>query len=694
MNVLDFFYRLSPFRQESSLVKDNRTRAEIVRDATARFTIQEPPGQRSGVLNWMRQAVGGWLGPAESHGRSAGRYITGEKAAGGPRGVMLPAFLPFIDEQTGETETMRLWYRRMLRDPIIKAALLGKTFDVASLDLHVNAIDHGNSKDRLAAKFCDWNLNKRLKGRIPQLMIDILLPGLIDGYSVCEKVWEYQEQGRYEGKYVLDRLKQKDTGNDVVLVIDEFRNITGVLGLRYNAGYVFSPSDFAIFRYMPLYEYPGGMSDLRAIYTDYWMYDTVRKLRAIHAEKRAMPVLRGTYKDLSQRPALENVLSRIRWDNWIAAPEWAKVEALEFAGAAADIYDKMITDLKENIFIGIQGSSLQALVNKGGSNVRGDSSVQKSTSELFNWYLMAAGLAVLNEQLVPDMCDLNYAGLTGYPEAVMGGINEGELGKALAVDSGLIDKGLDLSKEYAYKKYGREKPRDANDVWKASPAPAPGGNAGNPTGGEGAGIQEPKTPPVPALAERPTGGIPIHAANGEGRKLAERVGHHLREMFNAPAPRKYAEEPLPPPKKEEPVIINFSPVINTGDGIAPDKLVEAVRAIQPPVVNNNIPDPAPITIMPAAVHVAAPNVQVAAPKVNIPPMKFADMPAPTLNVTVENVQAREIIVKKQEVKVDNKTEVKVDMPKIKRVKKKQDVHRKSPNGPATGVDSEETYEYE
>ena len=538
MNVLDFLYKMSPFghRQPGSdlVARDNRTRGEIIRDATARFTIQEPPGQRSGILNWMRQAVGGWLGPTESEGRDAGRYITGEKAAGGPRGVMLPAFLPFIDEQTGETETMRLWYRRMLRDPIIKAALLGKTFDVASLDLHTNVIEHGNSKDRLATKFCNWNLNNRIKGRAPQMAVDVCLPGLIDGYSLCEKVWAYQEQGRYEGKFVLDRLKQKDTGNDVVLVIDEFRNITGVLGLRYNAGYVFSPSDFAIFRYMPLYEYPGGMSDLRATYADYWMYDTVRKLRAICLDKRAMPVLKGTYKDLAQRPQLENVLSRIRYDNWIAAPDWAKIEALEFAGQAVDMYNKTIEDLKQNIFIGIQGAFLQALEGKG-ANARGDSSVQKSTSELFNWYLMVAFLAVVNEQIIPDMCDLNYAGLSGYPEAVMGGINEGELGKALAVDTGLIDKGLELSKEYAYKKYGREKPRDAGDVWKATPAPMPGDGAGVGPGtagsGGGAGITEPKPPPVPALSERPTQAIPVHAANGEGRKLAERVGHHLRAMF-------------------------------------------------------------------------------------------------------------------------------------------------------------------
>lgn len=473
-STLDAMMRLTPFERsqrasDAMTVRqpgDKRTYGEVVRDATARFDMQDPPGRATGVLNWLRQAVGGWPGAEMAHGKKAGAYVGSEKAASGPRGVKIPAFLPYIDEYTGETEQMRLWYRRMLRDPIVKAALYGKTFDVASLDLHVNPFNGGRtSKDRKAARYNEWNLTQRMRGKTPASVVDVCLPGLVDGYSVCEKVWAYQETGMYAGKYVLDKLKQKDagSGNDVVLVIDEYRNITSVMGLRYNQGQQFSPQDFVIFRYMPLFEYPGGTSDLRAVYADYWMYDTVRKLRAICLEKRAMPFLMGTYRDIAQRPSLETVLARIRWDNWIAAPEWAKVTAIETAGSAIDMYQKAIEDLKQNIFIGIQGAFLQSLEGKG-ANVRGDSSVQKSTSELFNWFLMVCYLAAINEQVVPDICDLNYSGLSGYPEAVMGGINEGELGKALIVDQGLLGMGLPLSKKAMYKKYGRQAPMSKEDA--------------------------------------------------------------------------------------------------------------------------------------------------------------------------------------------------------------------------------------
>ncbi len=871
MNPLAYLAELTFGKKPSpSVPHPTKTWGEQVRDATSRFTIQSPPGQSRGILPWLRQAVGGWIGPEKSAAYDAGKYVVAEKVAGGPRGVKLPAFLPFIDEKTGETEQMRLYYRMMMRDPIIKAALLGKTLDVASLDLHVNPMEGGNSRDRACARFTNWNLNQRVTGRAPRLAMDICLPGLIDGYSLCEKAWQHQETGKYRGSYVLDKLKGKDVDNDVVLIVDEYRNVTGILGLRYNAGYVFSPADFALFRYLPIFDYPGGQSDLRACYDDqtevltkdgwkkfpdlteadtvaalengrlvyqkptdyisyhysgkmfrqnsmhvdvcvtpnhrmwvaprgsgrfqfteaeslmdgsfpkivlykrdaewdgqeekeftlpgiewqmrqanqfgkygittrkiepktmpmddwlrflgfylaegwchrrkqgnrqcavcvaqnpgedleqmkqildrlgfaycvqesekpgkrcvtlrisnlqlwtylhklggsytkqvpsefkglssrqlgillewmmkgdgrhggtqyctvskklandtselflkcgfapciysekmphgiiwivaantkgiggtevnrtidersweeydgpvhcvtvpagiiyvrrngksywcgncyaeYWMYDTVRKLRMICLEKRSMPILKGTYRDMAQRPSLETILQRIRWDNWIAAPEWAKIEAIETAGQAVDMYQKALEDLKQNIFIGIQGAFLQALEGSNPS-ARGNSLVQKSTSDLFKWYLMTLFLSVLNEQVIPDIADLNYAGLSGYPEAIMGGIDEGSLGTMLNVDKGLQELGLTLSRKALYRKYGREEPSDPKDVLGMPAAPSgatPGGGQDQPRlGYDGASLQE--------MDDQPGGSPPTALVDLDGT-LAEYEG--------------------------------------------------------------------------------------------------------------------------------------------------------------------------
>ena len=71
--------------------------------------------------------------PKEAYGVSADQ----EKMASGPRAVTLPWFLPFFDQQDGETQEMRLAYRQMLRDPVVKGAVLGKLYGVAALDIKI-----------------------------------------------------------------------------------------------------------------------------------------------------------------------------------------------------------------------------------------------------------------------------------------------------------------------------------------------------------------------------------------------------------------------------------------------------------------------------------------------------------------------------------------------------------------------------
>ena len=82
-----------------------------------------------------------------------------------------------------------------------------------------------------------------------------------------------------------------DVTKDVILLTDEFRNVVGVQGLRFNPGVTFDPSKFVIYRHMPLFDNPTGMSDLRAVYSRWWMLDTVLKLRAVglEASQRLQP---------------------------------------------------------------------------------------------------------------------------------------------------------------------------------------------------------------------------------------------------------------------------------------------------------------------------------------------------------------------------------------------------------------------
>ena len=236
-----------------------------------------------------------------------------EKVRSGPQGVHLPWFLPYFDDQQNlsENAAMRLAYRKMPADPNVKAALYGKVAAIAGLELKVVPSDRKSQRATELSDLVQWNLTRAFRGGFPMLVWNVLVHAFIEGYSVCEKKWDRYGQGKFSGAWFLRDLKPKDTGRDVVLVTDEFRNVASVRALRYNAGQDFSPDDFVIFRHQPLFGNPTGQSDLRAVYSRYWLLDTTLKLRANGIERRALPLIVGHYQNAQDRPALEETLALV-----------------------------------------------------------------------------------------------------------------------------------------------------------------------------------------------------------------------------------------------------------------------------------------------------------------------------------------------------------------------------------------------
>lgn len=453
-------------------------------------TSSEQPAQKPsrGILSWLRQTLGGWAGPEHSQGSRAERDLRTERVRSGPLGVVLPWFLPYFDEQQtlSETPQMRLAYRRMLADPNVKAAFLGKALAVGALNLKINPARKKDKKDQRIADFVRWNLTEALADGVPGLIWSILSGALIDGYSVCEKVWAHEDRGDWRGKYYLRAAKPKDTGRDVVLETDEYRNIVGVRGLRYNPGITFPTEAFILYRHLPLWGVATGMSDFRAVYGRWWLLDTVLKLRAIGLEKRSLPVLVGTFLTPEQRPSLEASLALVKSQNWLAVPEGVRVEALNIAGSADGMFAEAIKDLKHDIFLGIQGAILQALEGSV-TDGAGNSSVHRSTADLFNWQLSHSVEQVLNDRqsgLIRDVVDLNFVA-DRYPRATLSAVDTGELLAEADLDQKIWSMGLDLSKEEMYEKYGRTPPDPENPDDCLSNKDSQGGGSGGAGGAMG-----------------------------------------------------------------------------------------------------------------------------------------------------------------------------------------------------------------
>lgn len=403
-----------------------------------------------------------------------------EKMAGGPRGVIIPWFLPFWDDQSGETQQMRTAYRQMLRDPVVKAAVLGKLYGVAALDIKITPVSD-DPGDVEVADFVEWSFTQRIKGMVPRMVESVILHALIDGYSVCEKVWGVEEHGRWAGYHVLRDLKPKDTDRDLVLKTDEYRNVVSIMGLRYNGGLEFDPRDYVIYTHLPLYNSPTGMADLRAAYGLYWVRDAAWKLRAAGLSTHSFPIIHGEYATIDQKPALERTLAQARMQNWMSYPAGVKIQALDIAGRSEEMFAKAISDLREEQFLGIQLAMLQALTGQAGAQ-RGSSAAHKDTSDLAKWFLAAVFCAVLNDHesgLIRDMVVRNFAGRQP-PKASMSGVDDLELAESLNIDKGLSELGWVHSKKDLSERYGRRIVTDPEDALKPAQSPPAGGEGFKP----------------------------------------------------------------------------------------------------------------------------------------------------------------------------------------------------------------------
>jgi len=263
--------------------------------------------------------------------------------------------------------------------------------------------------------------------------------------------------------------------------------------LKWNAGEIFDPAEYVVWRRLPLYGQPQGWSAFRAAYSSWWMLTTAMTLRAQGCVNRAFPIIVGEYDVPSRLQQLEATLGLAASRSWMAIPTGVKVTALEVAGSGETYFKDFITDLRERIVIAIRGAFLQQMQG-GQDKERGDSEVHEDAADLFVRFLQVSLCQVFNSRkhgLIRDFTDVNFSDVQQYHQLSFAKIDHGDLAKKLAVVVGLHrDLGLDLKKEEVYRAFGQEQP-DAGDegaVLKGAAPPgggAPGGEKPPPGGSPG-----------------------------------------------------------------------------------------------------------------------------------------------------------------------------------------------------------------
>jgi hypothetical protein len=397
-----------------------------------------------------------------------------EKVRSGPSRLILPVFLPYLDNYSRETQEMRRTYRYIgYADAYCSSAIKDIIYGVSNLELTVKPakttrLEKEHNKE--VADFVQWQLGDGMRDGRQGFIDRILYPGLVDGYSINEPVLEPVESGKWTGKIRCAALKTKDTGADVVLQLDDFRNIVGLLGLRYNAGRQFSPGGFLIYTNNSAYDLPTGTSELRAAYSPWWYKDTVEKLRSIFLQLLARPIPYARYQSGTAESLVESVksqLANLLKNAYFVLPETVLLDVLNVAGGAQAAYDKAISDYKHDIYQAITG---QTLANLEGlvEDARGNSAVHQSVRQIRVEQKAASIVSLLNDcgnGFVKNMVDLNYV-VSAYPTVSIAGVDVDELQAQLALDTGLKNLQYDLDDEEVQERYGRKLTK------AAGPAPA------------------------------------------------------------------------------------------------------------------------------------------------------------------------------------------------------------------------------
>jgi hypothetical protein len=448
-----------------------------------------------------------WGAPVPAHVPEAGRApppgqdverwarMTAERVRTWVVGGML-AFPPWLDNYTEETEAHRRAYRQMFAEPVVHAATMANVYSVAELEVQTHPQDPENPREQEAAEFVGHAL-RTVRGGVVGLVTALLTGALIDGWSLVEPVWEPVTEGKYRGKWAWRAVKAKDVRHLTPLV-DGFLNVIGIrsqaglLGLR-----VFDPADFLLYRNLSLFESPRGLSDYRAAYRAWWIMATAWRLRALGLERWSQPSLKGTYTDEGQhRQALEAALAGYQANTWLTVPLGCTVDAIDIANRGESDFKSAIADLREEMAIACSYATLTILTSAQ-TNPRGDSEVQKTTTQLKQWGLAANVGAVLTEQAAPPLTRLNYPGVPPCT-VTLGAVDEGALSARLRNDTGLVkDLGLKLSRKESYRYYGRQQPAGPDDELGGPSAPPPK----PPPGGNGPGNGAAGGPPAPPFAE-------------------------------------------------------------------------------------------------------------------------------------------------------------------------------------------------
>ena len=262
--------------------------------------------------------------------------------------------------------------------------------------------------------------------------LEKMLRSLRYGYSVLEKVYEEREEGPLTGRLTLDRLIEvkphyidfeTDASGRVLTVVQ--MPAAGAEGEGR-----FSPVKFVHAVFQKEHENPYGKSDLEAAYRAWWVKDNAYKWFAIMLERYGIPPLFALYDPNTYQGAnleeLKKVVRNIQAATMGMIPR-DRAEALEFwsqtlAAGSREIFTAGLARFDADISKALLQPSLTGFSQESGATgAQSGASLARANVSWRSFMMVVSAIqtdlasSVVNAQVIPQLCNLNFSRLKSYP---------------------------------------------------------------------------------------------------------------------------------------------------------------------------------------------------------------------------------------------------------------------------------------
>ena len=305
-------------------------------------------------------------------------------------------------------------YKQMRGDDQVKACLQLKKAAVITPGWEVEG-DNVEHADFI--KYCI----EQMEGTM-EAFVSSMLSAFDYGFSVHEKIFNYIDKGKFNGKIGIKQLKAKSPTR-ITFDFDDYGNLKrdGIVQTQADGKETRLPVDkMILYSYQREYDNFYGESDLKAVYRLWFVKTNVLKYWAVYLERFSIPIVNGkltTGKITdTQREDFKTLVSNIQAGMSVVTPSDMILTLLESSRVDRGVFDQAIDALNVGIARGILIPQLIGLVPQAGVGSYGKS---ETDLKVFDWVLGSIGKQIqdiINDQLVRQLIDINYGEQVAYPK--------------------------------------------------------------------------------------------------------------------------------------------------------------------------------------------------------------------------------------------------------------------------------------